>query len=117
MRWLLLAGCALLAGCVSTEMRRYVGSNISEVQIAYGQPEQIIALPDGRKAYQFRSGGGAAVIPGNTSSTIVQTGNVATVHATGTPAAIVQSNGCLLTFIVDPGGRVTDIRVPKGLVC
>lgn len=116
MRWFVLAAF-LLAGCVSTEMKRYVGSDISEVLIAYGQPEQVIPLPDGLKAYQFRSGGGAVVIPGSANSTIVQSGPVATVHTVATPGGIVPTEGCLLTFIVDPGGRVTDIRVPKKLVC
>lgn len=120
MRGLLLLASLLLAGCVSTEMRRYVGSDISEVMIAYGQPAQIIELPDGRRAYQFRSETATLVTPGRASSTVTAYGNVATVQTVATPATAVPIGGCLLTFIAAPSGNswtVTEIRVPRQLVC
>lgn len=111
------AAALMLAGCVSTEMRRYVGQDISEVQMRYGAPANVIALPNGNRAYQFRSGGGSFVVPGSQQSTITTYGNTATVNTTGTPAYPIHAAGCLVTFIADPSGRVVDIRVPKGLVC
>lgn len=101
-------------------MRRYVGSDVSEVLIEYGQPEQVIELPDGRRAYQFRSGGGAVFVPSSTNATAVTTGSLTTVHATTNPGGIIPTEGCLLTFIAAPSGTswtVTEIRVPRQLVC
>lgn len=117
MRTLVVLAALMLAGCVSTEMRRYVGQTISEVQMAYGAPEQVIDLPGGNRAYQFRTGKGAVIIPGSANTSAVTTGSVTTAHTTLSPGGVVPTDGCLLTFIVDQSGRVTDFRVPKGLVC
>lgn len=51
----LSALCALvLAGCASTEMKKYVGKPIEETFIAYNKPENVFEFPDGRRAYQYR---------------------------------------------------------------
>lgn len=120
MRVLLFGALVALAGCVSTEMRKFVGQDISEVMIRYGQPEHVIAMPDGRRAFQFRHGGGPVVVPGTTSSTVTSWGNTAYVNTTAMPAMAFDAPGCLLTFLaVSSGGswRVSDVRVPKQLVC
>lgn len=120
MRSTLLLTALLLAACASTEMRQYVGKDVTELQMAYGAPENVIDLPDGRRAFQYRWGGGAGVIPGQSTSTVQSWGNTATVSTTATPAMAFQSPGCLITYIASPAGNlwtVTDIRVPKQLVC
>lgn len=108
---------AMLAGCVSTEMRGYVGKSADELLISYGRPENVIELADGRRAYQFRSGGGSYVAPGVAQTTAVARGNTVTATTYATPAAVYSSAGCLLTFIVGKGGTVEEYRVPKDLVC
>jgi hypothetical protein len=104
--WVSLAIVGLsLSGCVSTEMKPMIGHPIQDALIKYGAPEQIIDMPDGAKAYQFRQAGGAAFVPGATRTT---------------PGVAVALDGCLLTFIAKPeadGLVVRDIVVPKGLTC
>ena len=112
----LLAALLALPGCVSTEMKQYVGRDISDAMISYGPPERIIELPDGRRAYQFRSGGGAIPVAGSTTSTF--SGN--TVTTTGTLPTVLNAPGCLLTFIAVPSGsswQVVEMRVPKQAIC
>jgi hypothetical protein len=109
-----------LAGCVSTGMKKLVGQPIEEAMIAYGQPENVIEFPDGRRAYQYRWGGGSFVQPGTGTATVTNTGNVAVVTTTSTPAMVLNSPGCLITFIAVKRGSgfvITDYRVPKQLVC
>jgi hypothetical protein len=110
------------AGCASTEMRTYVGKPIEEAMISYGPPENVFAMPDGRRAYQFRWGGGTYVTPGQATSRGTTIGNVTTVQTTMTPATIYESQGCLITFIAedrDADGHfvVEEYRVPRQLVC
>lgn len=120
MRRFIFAAAALLSACVSTEMKGYVGKDVSEVLMAYGQPENVIDLPDGRRAWQFRWGGGGGVIPGRSQTTVQAIGNTAVATTTTTPATIVQSESCLITYIGTRSANswtITDIRVPKQLVC
>lgn len=123
MRNLVLSAASIavaLAGCVSTQMNGLVGSPVQEALIRYGAPEQVIEMPDGRRAYQFRSEGGAAVLPGYATTTSIGAGATAMAYTTVTPGAVVSSRGCLLTFIAaERGGGwvIEDYRVPKGLTC
>lgn len=112
----LVLAAALLAACASTEMRAYIGRPISDVLLDYGPPEQVIDLPDGRKAYQFRWGGGAYVVPGQSHATAITTGNVTTVTHTGAPSVVGYSEGCLISFIAS-GDVVQEIRPPRELTC
>ena len=118
---LLLAAVGnLSAGCVSTEMKSLVGSPVQEAQMRYGAPLQVIDMPDGRRAYQFRYGGGAVVIPGYSTTTATAVGNSVIATTSGTPGGIIQTEGCVLTFMArEKSGAwmIEDIRVPKGLVC
>ena len=115
-----LRAAAVLAGCASTEMRTFVGKPVEETMFAYGQPAHVIELPDGRRAYQYRWGGGTVAVPGRTTAVSQTFGNVTTIQSTSTPAAIYESAGCLITFIAkEQSGRyvIEDYRVPKQLVC
>ena len=116
-----LLSVVALAGCASTEMRTFVGKPIEETMFAYGQPSNVLQLSDGRRADQYRWGGGSVAIPGQTTTTAQTFGNVTTVRSNSTPAAIYESAGCLITFISKDRGDgryvVEDYRVPKQLVC
>lgn len=120
MRLLTLGAALLLAGCVSTQMRGFVGQDITEAFMRYGQPENVIDLPNGQRAFQFRQGEGAMLVPGRSRSEVAAWGNTATVNTVSTPATAIYRDGCLLTFIAAPSGgswTVTDIRPPKEMVC
>ncbi|MFN7611390.1 MAG: hypothetical protein ACK5QX_10725 [bacterium] len=109
-----------IASCASTEMKTFVGKPIEEAMFAYGRPENVMTLSDTSKAYQFRWGGGATVLPSQTTSTAQVYGNSATVRTTATPAMIMESQGCLITFITVNNGTkdvITEYRIPKQLVC
>jgi hypothetical protein len=108
------------AACVSTEMRSLIGSPIQEAEIAYGAPVHVIDMPDGRKAYQFRYGGGPVVLPGQSSTTATAIGSTVVANTVSSPAAILETKGCLLTFIAAASSSawiIEDIRVPRDLVC
>jgi hypothetical protein len=121
MRFLAALALLALAACVSNVMKPYVGRPIQDAMIDFGAPEQVIAMPDGRKAYQFRYGGGSVVTPGYATTTAATYGNTTTYSTMATPAAVYQSNGCLLTFITGQtagaGEIIQEYRVPKGLTC
>lgn len=120
LRRLLVIAIVALSGCASTEMRTYVGKPIEETQFAYGRPENVFELPDGRRAYQYRWGGGAGVMPGSATTTASTFGGFTTATTSMTPAMIFESAGCLITFIARDQGRgyvVEEYRVPKQLVC
>lgn len=118
---IILASLAALAACASTEMRPYIGQPIEEVLLRYGAPEQVIDMGEGRRAYQFRWGGGAAILPGSSVSTGTTTGGITTVNTTSMPGMVVNSPGCLMAFIASDhgGGRyvVDEIRPPSELAC
>ncbi|CAN1556964.1 hypothetical protein MCERH10_02435 [Caulobacteraceae bacterium] len=123
-RALILAFTAILvtalAACASTEMKTFVGKPIEEAMFAYGRPENVMELADNSKAYQFRWGGGTMVLPSQSTSTAQVYGNSATVRTTATPAMIMESQGCLITFITVNNGTknvITEYRIPKQLVC
>ena len=94
-----LALAILLAGCVSTYMKQFVGKDIHEVMIADGPPIHSFDLPDGRRAFQWRMGAGSA-----------------------TPflGTVYYSEGCVVTYIAKKQGEawiVEDINYPDRLVC
>ncbi len=119
MKRLLIAGL-LLSGCASTAMKGFVGQPIEEAFFRYRQPVNTFDLQDGGKAYQFYWGGGGFVVPGQSRTNVAVYGNTATLNTTATPAAVVESKGCLVTLIARPiDGRmiVQEYRIPKRLVC
>jgi hypothetical protein len=120
MRHWFLGAMLLLAGCVSTEMKPFVGRDISEVFIQHGRPIAVFDLPDGRKAFQYRWGGGSYATPSTATVNAQTVGNWTRATITENPGMLVSSEGCLVTFIAAPyegSYRVTEYRFPKRLVC
>lgn len=121
MKHFAIAICAaLLASCASTSMKGYVGRPIEDAFMTQGAPENVFDLSDGRRAFQFRWGGGALPLAGQSQSVITSYGNITTVNTTGTTAIILESPGCLVTLIGEKRGVsyvVTEYRIPKRLVC
>ena len=121
-RFILAATLAVaVAGCASTAMKQHVGQSINEAFFAYGKPENVFDLPDGRRAVQFYWGGSSGVVPGQANTTINPTGfGSYSVATTSIPATYVESDGCLVTLIARPQGNdfiVEEYRIPKRLVC
>lgn len=118
---LAIVAASMAASCVSTEMQTFVGKPVEESMFAYGEPVNVMELPDGRRAYQYRMGGGVVALPSRTTATAQTFGNTTTVQSTSTPAAIYEAAGCLITFIArdQGGGRyvIEEYRVPRQLVC
>lgn len=116
----MFVGAALLSACVSTQMRGFVGKDITEAQFRYGQPVNVIDLADGRRAFQFAQGGGSSVVPGQSVAVAQSQGDTTFIAGQSTPAMVVERAPCLLTFIAGRSGQswvVQEIRAPKELIC
>jgi len=116
----------LLSGCASTHMKQYLGKDVREVIIDSGSPVHAFDMSDGRRAFQFRWGGGSFVLPQTTSysGTSTNIGNTEwfSGSAITTGGGIVTSQGCIITYFARWDKKlntwiVTEYRVPKQLVC
>lgn len=116
----LLIGALSLAGCVSAGMKTLVGEPIQAAQLRYGPPAQVIDMPDGRRAYQFKTGGGSVMLPSTSTTTVSPVGAGIVATTTGSPGGIAQLPGCYLTFMAAQENGAWVIREavpPKELVC
>jgi hypothetical protein len=107
-------------------MKAYIGQDVRYIVLDDGQPENVMDMPDGRRAFQFRWGGGTYKVPKMTTTR----GNIQLVGNTAYYAeqklesggGTVTSAGCLLTYFAKwdaqaKGWIVVEIRYPKKLVC
>jgi hypothetical protein len=117
---------SLLSGCVSTHMKVFVGKDIREVMMIEGPPINAFDLGEGRRAFQYRFGGGKFALPqtSNTTGTATVIGNSVWLdqRTITQPATVVESEGCLISYIAEYSATksnwtVVDIRYPKRLVC
>jgi len=122
----LVALALSLSGCASTHMKQYMGKDIREVVLDSGPPVNALDMGDGVRAFQFRWGGGAMVVPTTTRATASATsiGNQTwyQVEAITQPGGVVASEGCIITYLTawnpeKTSWVVTGYRIPKELVC
>lgn len=115
-----------ISGCASTHMKQYIGKDVREIIIDNGPPINAFDMGDGRRAFQFRWGGGTYVMPQTTTITgsSTTTGNSAwySGSAITSGGGIVTSEGCVLTYFAHRNEQksawiVTEYKVPKQLVC
>ena len=120
-KYLALVFILVVGGCASTAAKSYVGKPIEEAYFELGPPENIFDLSDGRKAFQYRWGGGTYALPGQATTHV--TGNLysATARTIYTPAQVIESKGCLITLLARQNSKkswvVEEYRIPKKLVC
>jgi hypothetical protein len=123
---LLIFAAALLTGCISTHMERFIGEDIREVVMSDGPPYNVFDYGDERRVFQFYIGGMTSVLPGaqSTSQSAYTIGSpiYASALAITAPAQTAQNPGCLVNYIAewraaDQAWVVTEIRYPDGLFC
>jgi hypothetical protein len=116
----------LVTGCVSTEMKSYIGKDIREVILVNGPPFNAMDMGDEVRAFQFRWGGGSFTVPQTTRTTgnVTFYGNSAWLNARSitTGGNTFHSEGCIISYLTEWSARsegwiVTDYRYPKQLVC
>lgn len=123
---LILAGALIMTGCASTHMKAFVGKDIRHVVLSDGQPENVMDMPDGTRAFQFRWGGGRVYVPQTTNANgqVQLVGNSAyySEQRLSSGGFIVNSPGCLITYFArwNPeakGWAVVSYKYPKQMVC
>jgi hypothetical protein len=120
MRGLVLFSALLLTGCASQFAKQYVGQDVVALELDNGKPANVVEMPDGRRAYQYHWGGGTFVAPQYSSGTVNVIGNTAFINTQTSPAAVVSSPGCLISFIAERRGAqwiVVEARWPERLAC
>jgi hypothetical protein len=100
MRFAVLPILVLLSACASQVMENLVGKDVAEVQLQYGPPVNVIDMPDGRKAFQWRFDS-TVVMPMTTSYTGVTNGNITTGSAFTSGGGIF-STPCFYTLFAQP---------------
>lgn len=114
------------ASCVSTHMKKYVGRDARYIAVDDGPPVNVFDMPDGRRAFQYRWGGGHYVVPKTTSTQgqVQLVGDAAyySQQKVESGGFVVESEGCLITYFADwnsakNGWIVVDISYPKRPVC
>ena len=116
MRAILVLLVLALAGCASDHAESFLGQDVRQVMIEDGPPINAFDMPDGRRAFQFRWGGGA--LPGfsQTGGTV----NQSYFTASTLSYAPIQTPGCLMTYIArrqGPSWIIEEVHWQGGLVC
>ncbi len=121
-----LAVATVLAGCVSTHMKQYMGKDVRYVVVDNGPPMYAFDMGDGRRAFQWPWGGGTYHVPEVESATTSGTAIGPNVWLTRTKIKTgghtVTSEGCIITYFARWDERreawfVVDYSYPKRLVC
>lgn len=116
----------LVAGCVSTHMRQFIGEDIREVVMSDGAPVNVFDYSGGQRVFQFYWGGGSYTVPATSTTSGRAYAIGSTVYGStttiSTPARTVSNEGCLTSYITRwdedrSGWIVEDIRYPQRLVC
>ncbi len=124
--FLVILVLSIAAGCASTHMNQYLGQDIQEVMIDSGAPINAFDMSDGRRAFQFRWGGGTFVTPQTTTITgnASAIGNTAWYEGTAITSGgnVITSEGCIITYLTRWSSDrnawvVTENRFPKRLLC
>lgn len=100
MRLFALAALLFGAACASQIMEGLVGKDITEVQLQYGPPINVMDMPDGRKAFQWRVDTDM-MMPTTTTYTGVTNGGVYTGNAITTGGGFF-STACFYTLFAEP---------------
>lgn len=114
----------LLSGCMSTELKRYIGMPIQEAAINYGTPTTMFDMPDGSRVFQWMK-----TTTYTMPTSITTTGSAVPFGGSVWYAQNAQISGgqqiqsqCAYTLIANwsdttKAWMVTSYRLPRQLVC
>jgi hypothetical protein len=125
MRLLILLLALCVSGCVSTEMKSYVGKDIREVMLVNGQPISAMDMGNGVRAFQFLWGGSTTTAVTSQSNAQISSSNSQgwlSNSAISSSGSSLISNGCVISYLSEwsetrHGWVVTGYRYPNKLVC
>lgn len=100
MRHLAFFGLIFVSACASQVMGGFVGKDLTEVQLQYGPPINVLDMPDGRKAFQWRFDS-SMMMPTTTNYNAVASGNWVTGSATTYGGGIL-TTPCFYTLFAKP---------------
>jgi hypothetical protein len=118
MRLLFCSLVLVLSGCASQVMEGMVGKDITEIQLQYGPPVNVLDLPDGRKAFQWRFDS-QMVMPSTTNYSAYGSGNMVTGTAYTYGGGVI-STPCFYTLFARPNNNKSYTVVgfqPPSLEC
>ena len=107
-------------------MKQFIGKDVRYIAVQDGAPENVIDMPDGRRAFQYRWGGGTVSVPTRTTTSgqvqLVGDSVIYREERLTSGGGTFVSEGCLITYFAawdasNQGWIVNDISYPKGLVC
>ena len=125
-RLVVVAASLLLATCVSTHMRQFIGRDIRYVAVDSGRPVNVFDMPDGRRAFQYYWGGGTVPVPAvtTTDGEIQLVGDEVWYTETAVQVAggVIESEGCLITYFASwvdesQGWIVDEVSYPGTWFC
>lgn len=121
MKKLILALLMCLSGCVSTEMKSYVGQDIREVILTNGQPIGVMDMGEESRAFLFMWGGSSQASAALNSTTQTTSDWLGKTKVESSGSAII-SSGCIISYITRwddsrKGWVIFDYRYPKKIVC
>jgi hypothetical protein len=97
---------SLLSSCASQIMRSYVGKNINEAILDYGQPANIVELAKNQRAFQWQISN--SYTTPTTLRTSGSSSNTATLHANTNTANIYGNTAYSDTTYITPGQTYQD---------
>lgn len=122
MRWIATAGMVLVLGaCTASQATKpYIGRSSTDLMIDWGRPANQFDTPDGRRVSQYYWGGGTIIMPSTGTATSTVIGNTVTTNVIASPGAVIENEGCLVSFIQERRGAewyVTEARYPDRTFC
>ncbi len=102
-RSFLLGAILTVTGCASEIMGGMVGQDVTQVVTRYGPPINVFDLPDGRRAFQWRTDD-AIVMPTTTTYNAYGYGNMVSGSAM-TTGGYLGSQTCFYTLYGKPNGK------------
>lgn len=111
----------LVSGCVSTEMKSYVGKDIREVILTNGQPIGVLDMGEGSRAFQFIWGGFSQTAVTSNSTTQINGDWLGKASVQSSGSAFVAS-GCVISYVTRWDEKrkswiIFDYRYPDKIVC
>jgi hypothetical protein len=110
----------VLAGCVSTHAKSFIGRDVRQVMLADGPPVNAFDYGEGQRVFQFYWGGGSYSVPSQTTGSYDRSTGFFSASTIG--GGVVSSRGCLVNYFTrwnegTSQWMVESVSWPDRLVC